>query len=150
MNKAIHIHRSPVLDLYAAATDTALELPFAEQGVSAGFPSPAQDFMDTAIDLNRELVRNPSSTFYARVKGTSMQGAGIDHGDLLVIDKSVRVSDGRIAVCYLDGEFTVKRIRMDAEGCRLMPANEAYRPVRITADNDFLVWGVVVYLIKPV
>ena len=150
MTKGLYIHGSPALDLYAVCTDTGLELPLAQEGISAGFPSPAQDFMDVAIDLNKELIKSPSSTFYARVKGTSMQGAGIDHGDLLVIDKSVLPGDGKIAVCYVDGDFTVKRIKMERDGCWLMPANPAYKPIQITADNDFLLWGIVIYLIKPV
>jgi len=145
-----HIHRSETLDIYAVSSDTELRLPMAQEGISAGFPSPAQDFMDTFIDLNKELVKSPSSTFYARVRGTSMQGAGIDNGDLLVIDKSVLPADGKIAVCYIDGEFTVKRIRLEKDCCWLMPANDAYKPIRVTAENDFLVWGIVIYLIKPV
>lgn len=149
MLNGLPLHTSPTLDLFAVCTDTELALPFAQGGISAGFPSPAQDFLDVAIDLNRELIRNPSSTFYARVKGTSMQGAGIDHGDLLVIDKSVLPADGKIAVCHVDGEFTVKRIKVEADCCWLLPANPAYKPIRVTSDNDFTVWGMVVYLIKP-
>lgn len=150
MIKGKQVHESSSLDVYAVNTDTELLLPLAQEGISAGFPSPAQDFLDVAIDLNRELIKSPSSTFFARVKGTSMKGAGIDHGDLLVIDKSVLPGDGRIAVCYVDGDFTVKRIRLDRGECWLMPANPAYKPIRITADNDFLVWGIVTYLIKAV
>lgn len=150
MIRGKQVQESPALDLYAVCTDTELPLPFAREGISAGFPSPAQDFLDVAIDLNRELIKNPSSTFYARVKGSSMQGAGIDHGDLLVIDKSVLPGDGKIAVCYVDGDFTVKRIKLEHGTCWLMPANPSYSPIRITADNDFMVWGIVTYLIKPV
>lgn len=150
MIRAKQVRHTPALDVYAVCTDTVLPLPLAEGGISAGFPSPAQDFLDVAIDLNRELIKNPSSTFFARVKGTSMQGVGIDHGDLMVIDKSVLPGDGKIAVCFVDGDFTVKRIKLERGECWLMPANPAYKPIRITADNDFMVWGMVVYLIKPV
>ena len=85
----------------------------AEEGISAGFPSPAQDFLDAPIDLNKELIRNPSSTFYARVNGQSMENMGIDSGDLVVIDKSIEISNGKIAVCYVDGEFTMKYIKIE-------------------------------------
>lgn len=149
MIKGKQIQNSPTLDMYAVCTDTELSLPLAQEGIRAGFPSPAQDFLDVTIDLNRELIKNPSSTFFARVKGTSMQGAGIDDGDLMVIDKSVLPGDGKIAVCYVDGDFTVKRIKLERGECWLMPANPAYKPIRITADTDFMVWGMVIYLIKP-
>ncbi len=123
-------------------------LPYVDQGISAGFPSPAEDFLDLKIDLNKELVKNPSATFYGRVKGNSMKDVGIDDGDLLVIDKSVEPRDGKIAVCFIDGEFTIKRIRIDKNCCWLVPANEAYEPIRVTEDNDFVIWGIVVHVIK--
>lgn len=94
---------------------TQQDIPVAGSEVKAGFPSPADDFLDTPLDLNRELVRNPASTFFVRVAGESMAGDGIGDGDLLVVDKSVSMHDGCIAVCYVDGEFTVKRIKLDAE-----------------------------------
>ena len=134
-----------------ANVSTELPLAFAEGGIRAGFPSPAQDYLTESIDLNKELVRHPASTFYARVVGESMRDSGIDDGDLLVIDKSIEPKDGDVVVAYIDGDFTLKRIRMDAEeGCLwLMPANEQFRPIRITEDNNFMVWGVVTYNIKP-
>ena len=130
---------------------TELSLDYADQGIRAGFPSPAQDYMTESIDLNKDLIRHPASTFYARAVGVSMQDCGIDDGDSLIIDKSIEPADGDIVVAYIDGEFTLKRIRFDAsERCLwLMPANKAYRPIRITEDNDFVVWGVLIYNIKP-
>lgn len=116
--------------------------------VSAGFPSPAQDYADVSLDLNKELIRNPSSTFFARVSGHSMQGAGIEDGDLLVIDKSLTPSDGDIAVCFLDGEFTLKRIQRDKKGLTLLPAHPDYPPIPVTDDNHFVLWGIVTYSIK--
>lgn len=131
------------------ASDTdILVRPMLEGGISAGFPSPAQDFTDMSIDLNRELIRHPSSTFFGRVRGDSMQDAGISDGDLLVIDKSLEPSDGKIAVCFIDGEFTVKRLRKDRDCCWLLPANEHYRPIRVGPDNHFLIWGIVTHVIK--
>jgi DNA polymerase V len=104
--------------------------------------------MEAGIDLNRELIRNPGSTFFGRVKGTSMKDSGINDGDVLIIDKSVEPSNGAIAVCYLDGEFTVKRIRIEKEVVYLVPANKDYKPIEVTSGNDFMVWGVVTYVIK--
>lgn len=145
---AIILHHSENLDIFSANTDSELELPYISAGISAGFPSPALDFIDLSIDLNRHLIKHPSSTFYGRVKGNSMIDAGIHDGDLLVIDKSLDPADDKIAVCYIDGEFTLKRIRFEKDCCWLMPANEAYQPIKVTEDNDFLIWGIVTHVIK--
>ena len=125
-------------------------LPVAEGGICAGFPSPAQDYMEGGIDLNRELVKNPAATFFGRVKGDSMTGAGIDDGDLIVIDKSLEASEGDIAVCFLDGEFTLKRIHIEKDVLWLVPENPKYRKIKVTADQHFMVWGVVTYSIKDI
>ena len=124
------------------------ELPLAPTGISAGFPSPAGDYMELSIDLNKELIRNPASTFYGRVSGCSMQDIGIEDGDLLVIDKSLPPQDGSIAVCFIDGEFTLKKIKTEKSRLWLMPANKKYSPILVTEDNHFLVWGIVTYTIK--
>mgnify|MGYP003236253482 CR=1 FL=1 len=97
------------LELYSADLSSQLNLAFADQGIRAGFPSPAQDYMGESIDLNHELVHHPATTFYARAVGDSMTGCGIDDGDLLVIDKSIEAQDGDIVVAFIDGEFTLKR-----------------------------------------
>jgi DNA polymerase V len=144
----VKLHQSSTLDLYSAMTDTELILPLASGKISAGFPSPASDFVDVAIDLNKHLIKHPSTTFFGRVRGQSMQDAGISDGDLLVIDKSLEPEDGKIAVCFIDGEFTVKRIKLEKDGCYLMPANEAFKPIHVTADNEFLLWGIVTHVIK--
>nr|HPR59388.1 translesion error-prone DNA polymerase V autoproteolytic subunit [Prolixibacteraceae bacterium] len=123
-------------------------VPLADGGIRAGFPSPAQDFLDLSIDLNKELVHNPSATFFGRVKGESMRDAGINDGDLVIIDKSLPPRDGKIAVCYLDGEFTMKRIKTEKDCCWLMPANADFKPIKVTPDNDFVIWGIVVHVIK--
>lgn len=125
-----------------------LELPFADMGVQAGFPSPAQDYLSESIDLNRELVRHPAATFYARVEGDSMIGDGIESGDILVIDRSLEPADGDLAVCSVDGDFTLKRIRLEADRVWLIPSNEAFDPILVTPDCRFEVWGVVTYTIK--
>ena len=118
--------------------------------ICAGFPSPAQDYVESGIDLNRELVKNPAATFFGRVKGDSMMGAGIEAGDLIVIDKSLEASEGDIAVCFLDGEFTLKRIHIEKDVLWLMPENPKYKKIRVTADQHFMVWGIVTYSIKDV
>jgi len=100
--------------------------------------------------LNKALIRHPAATFYARVKGSSMMDAGIEDGDLLIIDKALEPKDGDVAVCFIDGEFMVKRIRLEDGGLFLMPANPEFQPVRVTEENEFLVWGIVSYIIhKP-
>ena len=125
-----------------------MPIAIAEEGISAGFPSPAQDFLDTPIDLNKELIRNPSSTFYARVNGQSMEDMGIDSGDLVVIDKSIEITNGKIAVCYVDGEFTMKYIKIEKDCCWLVAANKKYPSIKVTADNEFIIWGIVIHVIK--
>lgn len=137
------------LQLYAASVDAELELPMIDGGISAGFPSPAQDYIDLKIDLNKELIANPSTTFYGRVRGVSMLDAGISNGDILIIDKSIEPKDGDTVVCFIDGEFTLKYIKTDGETVLLVPANEKFKPIKITEENNFCIWGVVTYSIHP-
>ncbi len=142
------IHKSLELDIFTADTTSSLELSLADGEIKAGFPSPAADFLDISIDLNKELIKHPVSTFYGRVKGDSMKNAGIDDGDLLIIDKSLEPVNGKIAVCFIDGEFTVKRIKTDGNICWLMPENDNYKPIKVTEENDFIIWGIVIHVIK--
>ena len=129
----------------------AEELPkMAQEGIHAGFPSPATDYMTQAIDLNRELVKHPAATFYGRVVGDSMIDAGVEEGDILVIDKSLDARDGDMAVCFVDGEFTLKHLRMNGEKLSLVPANEKYPVIDVVEGTDFKMWGVVTYVIKKV
>ena len=121
-----------------------------EQGISAGFPSPADDFKEIRISLDKELVKNKDATFYARVSGESMIGAGLDDGDLLVIDRSLNPENGRIAVCLVDGEFTVKRIKKERDKLYLIPENKKYKLIEIKEENELIIWGVVEYVIKKV
>ena len=138
------------LTIYGADQSTGLALPYADEGVRAGFPSPAQDYMSENIDLNRELIRHPATTFYARVVGDSMRDAGLDEGDLLIVDKGIEPQENDVVVAFVDGEFTLKRIHieMDRHEFWLMPANESYHPIRVTEENQFMIWGVVTYNIK--
>lgn len=118
--------------------------------VSAGFPSPADDFKELRISIDQEVVKNEEATFYARVAGQSMQGAGLDDGDLLVIDRSKQPENKAIAVCFIDGEFTVKRLKVEKECVYLMPENPNYAPIKVTEDNQLIIWGVVTYVVKKV
>ena len=134
--------------LYFSSTETCLERPLVSDAISAGFPSPALDFSEIAIDLNKHIIKRPTATFFGRVEGSSMKDIGISDGDLIVIDKSLKPKNGRVAVCYVDGAFTIKTIQFTNESCWLIPANEAYKAIEITAENDFVIWGIVTYVIK--
>ncbi len=138
------------LKIYSADLTTELLVPYAEAGIKAGFPSPAQDYMMDSIDLNRELIQHQECTFYARVNGDSMTGAGIFDGDLVVIDKSLEAKDGDYIAAFVDGEFTLKRFKMDPSGtCAwLLPANPHFPAIKVTADNDFMIWGVITSVIR--
>ncbi len=148
--KVKHIKSTPQIDFYSADISTVLSLPYVDEGIAAGFPSPAQDYMDLSLDLNKELIKHPAATFYGRVKGTSMKDAGIDDGDILVIDRSLEYRNGMTAVCFIDGEFTVKKLKLKNGKVFLIPANEEFKPIEITPDNEFMVWGIVTYVIKKV
>jgi DNA polymerase V len=121
----------PEIEIFPASNKILLKLPYVKEGISAGFPSPADDFIDTAIDLNHELIKHPSSTFFGRVRGDSMKDLGIHNGDLLVIDKSLEPASGKVAVCYVDGEFTVKSLKIEKDNIWLLPANNSYKPILV-------------------
>jgi DNA polymerase V len=142
--------RNESISIFSIEIGSELFLPMLSAGISAGFPSPAMDFMDVSIDLNQLMIKHPSATFFGRVQGSSMLDAGISDGDLLVIDRSLSPSNNKIAVCFIDGEFTIKRIQKEVDCCWLMPANEKYKPIKVTNENDFLVWGIVTHVIKKV
>lgn len=128
-----------------------VEMPrMAQEGIHAGFPSPATDYMTQAIDLNKELVRHPAATFYGRVVGDSMIDAGVDEGDILVIDRALEAQDGDMAVCFVDGEFTLKHLKMKEGRIALVPANDKYPVIEVDEGTDFKMWGVVTYVIKKV
>lgn len=130
--------------------ESAPGLQFFESRVQAGFPSPAQGEYADTIDLNRALITNPAATFCARVIGNSMVDAGINEGDLLIIDRSLTPNDGNIAVCFIDGDFTVKRLSVRDDGIYLTPANADFPELRVEEDSSFQVWGVVSHIIKKV
>ncbi|WP_373059432.1 LexA family protein [Zunongwangia sp. H14] len=137
-----------VLEVFIKEIGVEQFLPVVDAGISAGFPSPADDHLENSIDLNKEYIRNKDATFFGRVKGDSMKNAGIHSGDLLIIDKSLEPVNGKIAVCFIDGEFTVKRLKIERSTIWLLAENENYKPIKVTMDNEFLIWGMVTAVIK--
>lgn len=142
------MNKKQTLVFYKPSTDTVTLIPYYESGVQAGFPSPAQDYAESNIDLNKALVKHPASTFFARVNGDSMSGEDILDGDMVIVDKSLDVIEGDLAVCYIDGDFTLKRVEFDNDVIWLVPSNPAYQRIKVTADNEFIIWGVVTYTVK--
>ncbi|MGM9773792.1 MAG: LexA family protein [Candidatus Egerieousia sp.] len=118
--------------------------------VKKGFSAQAHDYMERGIDLNRELIHNPASTFFGRVSGDAMSGAGLEEDDIVVIDKSLQAKDGDIAVCYIDGEFTLRRVSVDGEFLWLTADNPKYRKIKVDKSEEFPIWGVVTYSIKDI
>ena len=120
-------------------------------GIRAGFPSPAEDYLHESLDFNRDLIKHPEATFYGEVEGDSMEDVGITHGDIAVIDRSVEPQHGDVVVGYVNGDFTIKFLDLTHKGegyIELRPANKNYQPIRIDIDDNFEVWGVVVWTIK--
>ncbi|MDN3678229.1 translesion error-prone DNA polymerase V autoproteolytic subunit [Flavobacterium paronense] len=138
------------LTFFIPDLENAQQLPYYASGIKAGFPSPAADFDETKISLDNTLVKNREATFYAKAVGTSMIGAGIDDGDIMVIDRSLQPTANKIAVCYIDNEFTVKRIKIEKDYVYLMPENNDFQPIKVTEDNELIIWGIVTYVIKAV
>jgi len=135
---------------YAArppSTGDALELPFSLACVPAGFPSPAEDYLENSLDIAKYLVKRPKATFFMRVSGDSMIGAGIHDGDMIVIDRAETVKDGHIVVARLDDQFTIKRVHLIDGRPWLYSANEEYEPIEVTEDTDFEIWGRVTFAI---
>lgn len=138
------------LAFFAPDFENTSEITFTDTGISAGFPSPADDFKEYRISLDRTLVKNKEATFYAKVSGQSMVGAGLDDGDLLIVDRSLEPEHNKIAVCFIDGEFTVKRLILEADCIYLQPENPDYKPIKVTEDNDLQIWGIVTHVIKKI
>lgn len=141
------------LSLYIPDTKTRYEIPMLEGKVRAGFPSSAENYIDKALDLNELLIRHPSATFFIRVRGDSMERAGIKDNDILIVDRASAVADNKIVIARIGDEMTVKRIRRVGDHMFLMPEHmdaEKYKPIKITEDMDFEIWGVVTAVIHQV
>ena len=144
MSKKVQPPKS--LEIYAIESNSAVSNSFIGN-VRAGFPSPAGDFAHESIDLNEYVTSHPTNTFYAIARGISMEEDFRD-GDLLVIDRLQDYSEGKIVICYIEGEFTVKRIKIDDQGTWLIGSNKQFKPIHVTDEDEFRIWGVVTHVIK--
>ncbi len=129
---------------------TTIDCPIYMATVEAGFPSPADDYIEGSLDLNRHLVKHPAATFFVRVSGDSMINAGIHPEDILIVDRSLEPADKKIVIAVIDGELTVKRLRYRGDRVFLEPENDDYQPIRITEDKAFEIWGVITNVIHKV
>lgn len=137
----------PKLEFFVPDMSEELKLPLVDAFISAGFPSPADDYLEAKLDLNQLLIQNPSSTFFARVRGTSMVDIGINDGDILIIDKSLEPKQNSVLVCFIDGEFTVKKVLKVNGDFYLVPQNKDFAPIKVNKESDFRLWGVVTFCI---
>ncbi len=137
-------------EIYKSKIEKKTKLPLYEFPVSAGFPSPADDYVDKHIDLNEYVIKHPAATFFVRVKGNSMIGSGISDGDLVVVDRALVPCDNTVVVAFLNGEFVLKRVKVKERVLYLVPENKSYEPIKVTEEMDFQVWGVVTYSIKEI
>ena len=149
MKKLKRIHFDKELSFYSM-DEKVLDIPFYQSNVPAGFPSPAENFMDLDLNLQDYLVQHPSATFCVRVTGDSMQNAGIFSGDVMVVDRALEPKNNTIVLAVLDGEFTVKRIQKKGKELFLKPENKAFKAIKITEEMNFQVWGVVTHIIHKV
>lgn len=129
---------------------TKLERPLFASALPAGFPSPAEDYIEARLDLNEYLIQHPAATFFIRVEGDSMLGAGIHPDDLLIVDRAVEPAPGMVIIAALDGNLTVKRLLLEGDRWLLAADNPAYEPIPIGEGDDFSVWGVVTYVIHRI
>ena len=150
VTKPVRIPESMVDDVLGFVASKGHKLPLYACKVQAGFPSPADDYMEGALDLNEHLVKHPTATFFVRATGESMLGAGIHPGDILVVDRSLEAKSGKIVIAAVDGELTVKRLHKTAQETTLMPENSAFNPLPISDDNDVVIWGIVTNVIHAV
>lgn len=135
------------LEIYKLKAGGKLKLPLFTVPVSAGFPSPAEEYVETLLSLDEHLIQHPQATYLVKVKGESMKEAGIHTGDILIVDKSLTPANNKIVIAIIDGEFTVKRYRKEKGEISLVPANDAYPSIKVNGERDIKVWGVVTYII---
>lgn len=147
--KAIRVPLARLSDINALLARPAAGFPLYASTVPAGFPSPADDFIEAHLDLNTHLVRHPAATFFVMASGDSMLGAGIHSGDMLIVDRSLEATHGRIVIAAIDGELTVKRLSRTDGRVRLLPENPDYPAIDISDSQDMVIWGVVTHVIHP-
>lgn len=148
--KPVRIPKSMVDDVLQYVETQGHKLPLYSSAVQAGFPSPADDYIEAHLDLNKHLIKHPTATFFVKATGDSMIQAGIHPGDILIVDRSLEATHGRIIIAALDGQLTVKRLHQSAGKVLLMPENESYQPIPITDETDLVIWGVVTNVIHEV
>jgi DNA polymerase V len=134
-------------ELFGVMIGQEQTLPIFSTSIAAGFPSPADDYIEQQLDLNQLIIKHPTATFFVRVQGESMRDAGIQSGDILVVDRSAAPAHGKIVVAVIDGEFTVKRIHIEGSEVFLVPENPAFSRFKVSPESQFQVWGVVTYVI---
>ena len=139
--------KTKVEKIYPAATTGKCPRPLYQATVSAGFPSPAEDYLETQLDLNKYLITHPAATYFVRVTGDSMIDAGIHSGDLLIVDRSAEPTDKNVVIANINGELTVKRIRLQNGSVTLVPENQEYSSQPISRDMQLEIWGVVKHVI---
>ncbi|WED43533.1 LexA family protein [Legionella cardiaca] len=147
LTKTLRVPISRVEEVKEYLENQLQGIPLYSSKVRAGFPSPADDYIESYLDLNAYLIKHPASTFFLIAAGDSMIGAGIQSGDMLIVDKNIEPTHGKIVIAALDGELTVKRLSKTANRVQLLPANESYQPIDITDSQDLVIWGVVTYVI---
>lgn len=148
--KALRVPVSRIADVMTYLTDKQANcnrLPLYSCKVRAGFPSPADDFIESYLDLNTHLIKHPAATFFVIASGDSMTGAGIQSGDMLIVDRSLEAAHGKIVIAAIDGELTIKRLSRTHGSLQLLPANPKYPAIDITAEHDVVIWGVVTHVI---
>lgn len=148
--KPIRIPESMINPVLSYISNQCYQLPLYASSVSAGFPSPADDHIDIKLDLNEHLIRHPAATYFVRVQGDSMKNAGIQDGDLLVVDRSLEPQNGKVVIAVLNGELTVKRLHKTKGKIMLVPENDRYAPIEITSEHELIIWGVVTTVIHTV
>lgn len=147
VTKAIRVPESEVETILRCIQNKFYRLPFYQTSISAGFPSPADDDLEDRLDLNELLIKHPSATFFLRVSGNSMIDAGIHPNDILIVDRSLEPTNGRIVIASVNGELTVKRLIYEKNKVQLVAENKKYSPIDITEEVDFRIWGVVINVI---
>lgn len=138
-----------ISELFSFRNNTSVKLPLYLSRIKAGFPSPADNYIEKELDLNEYLIKHPAATFFVRVEGNSMIDAGIHSGDILIVDKSLEAKNNKIVIAVVNGELTVKRIKKTDKKVYLVAENDSYPPIEIKDDMDFVIWGVVTNVIHP-
>jgi DNA polymerase V len=139
-----------ITEIYGFEQHTHQELPLFIARISAGYPSPGDDYIEKKLDLNEYLVKHPAATFFVKVEGDSIVNAGIHSGDILIVDRALESADNRVVIAVINGELTVKRIRITGSKLYLIAENHGFNPIEITPEMSFEIWGVVTYVIHPV